>query len=208
MTLGTAATMHPQRTDFLSAKEAGRMLGVSYLTVKNWVDSGVVPAWRTAGGHRMIPANAIKRMSEEKAAMTHLGKHQVKGLRLDQSLRLLSISHDYELQHATAAFASSQDSAVFMATGSVFQGLIAFGKFQPNAVVVDLNLPDVDTLEMTRTLGRCKQPGYGHVLLAVTNGLLARAHLSALLGKSVTAVVEQRDLGNFLSKIRPCRQVS
>jgi len=184
------------------------MLGVSYLTVKKWVDSGVVPAWRTAGGHRLIPANAIKRMSEERAALNHIRKHQVKGLRLDQSLRLLSISHDYELQQASVAFASSQDSAVFMAAGAAFQGLIAFGKFQPNAVVVDLHLPDVDTLEMTRTLGRCKPPGYGHVLLAVTNGLLARAHLSSLLGKSVTAVVERRDLNMFLSKIVPCPQVS
>jgi excisionase family DNA binding protein len=184
------------------------MLGVSCSTVQKWVDSGLVPAWRTAGGHRLIPRHAVTRMSEERTTLDRMRRRGIKGLRLDQSLRLLSISNDPEVHHTSISFASSQESSVFMAVDSAFQGLIAFGRFQPNVVIVDMHLSEVDTLEMLKTLGRCKPPGYGHVLLAVADGLSIRANFYPPLGRSVTAVVDRRNLMTFLSKFVPCPSFS
>lgn len=46
---------------YCTTAEAARSLGVSIRTIQLWVDSGVLTAWKTVGGHRRILLDSVER---------------------------------------------------------------------------------------------------------------------------------------------------
>lgn len=51
--------MSPQR-QLLTAREASRMLGISYPTIKNWILTGKVKTIRTPGGHHRLSVASLR----------------------------------------------------------------------------------------------------------------------------------------------------
>lgn len=45
--------------DILTTAEAAQLLGISTRTAQLWVESGQLPSWKTPGGHRRIPRQAV-----------------------------------------------------------------------------------------------------------------------------------------------------
>src|SRR5690606_17910564 len=52
----------PAKFNFYTTREAANKLGVSVTTIQLWVESGILSAWKTAGGHRRVPREAIDAM--------------------------------------------------------------------------------------------------------------------------------------------------
>lgn len=44
---------------FLTVTEVAEMIGVHRNTVKNWIEEGALPAWRTPGNHYRISKSAL-----------------------------------------------------------------------------------------------------------------------------------------------------
>lgn len=42
------------KKSFCTTREAAGLLGVSVGTVQLWVESGLLQAWKTSGGHRRV----------------------------------------------------------------------------------------------------------------------------------------------------------
>ncbi|MGB5390214.1 MAG: helix-turn-helix domain-containing protein, partial [Thermoanaerobaculia bacterium] len=58
--------------DVLSPKEFAQAIGVSESSIKRWVDSGTIPASKTAGGHRRIAmSEAVRFLRETKTPLLH-----------------------------------------------------------------------------------------------------------------------------------------
>jgi excisionase family DNA binding protein len=54
-------------TDWISTKEAMKLLGVGSTTIKRWADDGRLPSGRTAGGHRRFSRKDVMRLMPQPA---------------------------------------------------------------------------------------------------------------------------------------------
>lgn len=153
--------------ELMTTREAGEVLGVAVRTVQLWVESGVLPAWRTAGGHRRIARSAVDRLLAERAqviaqpsSLKNMGDHDA-----GRALRLLVVEDDPDLLRLFSLMVQGWDFPVELTTAvNGFEGLVRIGQIRPDMVVTDLNMPGMDGFQMVRSL---KKPGSGFDDLAI-----------------------------------------
>lgn len=150
----------------MTTRQAGEALGVAVRTVQLWVESGVLPAWRTAGGHRRIARSAVEKLLAERSQVIAqpVLKNQA-GASAQRALRLLVVEDDPDLLRLFTLMVEGWDFPVELTTATNgFEGLVRIGQVRPDMVVTDLNMPGMDGFQMLRSL---KKPGSGFDDLAV-----------------------------------------
>lgn len=142
----------------MTTRQAGEALGVAVRTVQLWVESGVLPAWRTAGGHRRIARSAVDKLLAERAqviaAPTPAKPAEAERV---QPLELLVVEDDPDLLRLFSLMVEGWDFPVRLSTATNgFEGLVRIGQIRPGMVVTDLNMPGMDGFQMLRSL---RKPG-------------------------------------------------
>jgi excisionase family DNA binding protein len=161
--------------DLMTTREVGEALGVAVRTVQLWVESGVLPAWRTAGGHRRIARAAVDKLMSERAMTTDQVAAVLVPLAANvprqQSFKLLVVEDDPDLRQLFGLMVEGWSVPVALSTASNgFEGLLRMGEHKPDMVVTDLNMPGMDGFEMLRTL--CKpDSGFGALHIVVVSVL-------------------------------------
>ena len=149
--------------DVMTTREAGEVLGVAVRTVQLWVEAGVLPAWRTAGGHRRISREAVENLLAERK--NDLSAESGTAELAQRPLKLLLVEDDPNLLHLFSAVVRSWAVPIDLTTATNgFEGLIRIGEMRPDIVVTDLMMPGMDGFEMLRAL---KKPGSGFASLKV-----------------------------------------
>ena len=139
--------------DVMTTREAGEMLGVAVRTIQLWVEAGVLPAWRTAGGHRRIARSAVAKLIADR-------KHDLAPEGTAQDVfKVLLVEDDANLAQLFSAVVATWDLPIALTlAGNGFEGLVRIGEVAPDLVVSDLVMPGMDGFAMLRAL---KKPGSG-----------------------------------------------
>ena len=154
--------------DVLSTRQAAKMLDVSLRTVQLWVESGVLKAWKTPGGHRKVALSSVEELlaNRKSAISSNTKEHK----RSSQDFSILVVEDDEALRNLFHYYFSNwkiKVNLVFARNG--FEGLTSLGKEQPNLVITDLLMPDMDGFEMIRHLK--ESPEYSNLEIIVITGL-------------------------------------
>lgn len=139
--------MSNKQADVMGTREAAEILGVSVRTVQLWVENGSLEAWKTPGKHRRILRDSVDALLAERSAP---GKAST--LTADD---ILIVEDEVTMQtYYQALFELLRPSVPLRFADDGFAGLMEFGRQQPRLLLVDIDMPGMDGLEMINALPR------------------------------------------------------
>lgn len=159
--------------DVLSTREAAEKLGVALRTVQLWVEGGVLPAWKTAGGHRRISRLAVDRLiSERTAALAGFSLPPVAPAPVSEArLQLMVVEDEPELLRLFTMVIQAWDLPLVVTTAANgFEALLLMGQQCPDLLVTDLHMPGMDGFKMINSL-RGVSPAFDEMEIVVVTAL-------------------------------------
>ncbi len=157
---------------WVSTKEASILLGVSQRTIQNWVDSGKIKSSNTMGGHRRLSREDLKDLLiDSHPSFGHRSENESPvGEIAARNLRVLIVEDDYTiLRLCELQFSQFSVKHDLYLSSNVFQALVMIGRHQPDVIITDLKMPDIDGLRMIREVIRL--PELNHTKFIVITGL-------------------------------------
>jgi len=64
----SAPPADPSDDPILTTREAARLLGIAVSTAQQWIENGLLPAWKTPGGHRRVRLSAVSALLRERTS--------------------------------------------------------------------------------------------------------------------------------------------
>jgi excisionase family DNA binding protein len=140
--------------NYCTTREAADRLGVSLRTAQLWVDSGILEAWKTDGGHRRISLNSVEKLLYEKfPGGTTLASPTTRPATSNERLKLLVVEDDNVLLKLYRARIAAWNMPIDVTTASNgYEALMLIGREQPDLMITDLLMPGIDGFKMVRTL--------------------------------------------------------
>lgn len=159
----TGTSGSAEESEFVSTREAAKILGVALRTVQLWVEHGDLIAWKTAGGHRRIARGSVDAMvrQQQQALQSSAPKRRLDVLVVEDDEDLLKL---YELN-----FESWELPVRLALARNGFEGLRMLGEVKPDVLITDLNMPGIDGFRMLRTIS--SWPGFSAMLTIAVSAL-------------------------------------
>jgi len=167
--------------ELMTTREAAEALGVAVRTVQLWVESGVLTAWKTAGGHRRIARAALEELLVERNKVMHpttpeselpaRNRRAVDAAAPPEVLKLLIVEDDPNIMRLYQMWVQSWNFKVDLTlVNNGYEGLLRIGQLRPDVVLTDLMMPGMDGFQLVRSL---KSPnlGFDSLKLVVVSAL-------------------------------------
>jgi excisionase family DNA binding protein len=162
------------KKSFCTTREAAEMLGVSLRTAQLWVESGLLDAWKTEGGHRRITRQSIERLlvnpaihgSSERVVPSEPPSSVADG----PALAVMVVEDEATLrrlyQLSLARWPMHPNVTI---AGDGYEALIRMGHAKPDLLIADLQMPGMDGFRMIRTIRSV--PELSAMAIVVVSGL-------------------------------------
>ena len=155
--------------DFVGTKEAALILGVSISTVQKLVDSGVIRAWRTNGGHRRLALASLRQ-----AASGLSGESTGPRLRAASAgspqVRVLVVEDNAIVTKAIAKTLSGYEPRLSASYAKdAAEALLMCSEIQPDLIITDLVMQPFDGFHLVRVIRSSER--LRHVTIVVVTGL-------------------------------------
>jgi len=131
--------------------DISRMLQVDPSTVSKWIDRGILLAFRTPGGHRRVRAADLRTflIAHQMPVPEELGSAVIKLIVVDDEKSVL--------EGLKRAFKPYGAQVELVTTSSGVEALLMVSEQRPHGLLIDLNMPDLDGLEVCRRIRARKQ---------------------------------------------------
>ena len=152
----------------LTTRQAATLLNVSVRTVQLWVESGVLQAWKTAGGHRRISVGSIQQLLDEKQdKQTPIRRPNTKG-----PLTVLIVDDDKDTLLLYKMLINNWFPSLQVETAEDgIDALVKIGTFKPTVLITDLQMPQLDGFAIIERLHNDSQ--YDYLTAIVVTGMSA-----------------------------------
>ena len=132
--------------DFLSTREVAKILCLSTGTVQKMVDSGILEAWITAGGHRRIRADSAR-------AFLETNKQSKTSPTPEVRLSVLVAEDDLTQRRIYEMSINGWELPIDLKiVPDGFFALLEAGRNVPDVMVIDLMMPGMNGFELTRRI--------------------------------------------------------
>ena len=162
---------------FCTTREAAMLLGVSVGTVQLWVESGLLKAWKTTGGHRRVMRDSVSALLQNKpevmARQALVREYPVPMAPIALAMRRLSVlvvEEDPALIHVydTAIKKWPWTPDLTIASNGM-TALLKMGRQSPDLLITELNMSQLDGFEMLQAIR--STPWLDTTAIVVVSGL-------------------------------------
>jgi excisionase family DNA binding protein len=158
------------KKSFCTTREAAVLLGVSVGTVQLWVESGLLQAWKTSGGHRRVLRESIDGLLHKGVDVLPPPSTDPGPALSSRPLNVLVVEDDDNLLRLyKARLAQWPMRPVVSLADNGVTGLLMMGRSNPDLLITDLDMPGLDGFNMLRVLHQT--PEMRHATIVVVTGL-------------------------------------
>ncbi len=169
--------------DTYSTHDVARICCVTPTTVIRWIEDGLIPAFKTVGGHRRVRREDLERVCQERGIpfTVPTGSEVGRILVIDDEPVVLDLvrdvvkelSHQFDVEVARDAFDAGRSVALF----------------RPQLIFLDLMMPGVDGFEVCARLKR--DPSTTHTEIIAITGYYTDANMERILAAGAVACLKK-----------------
>jgi excisionase family DNA binding protein len=135
---------------YVTTRVAADMLNVSLRTIQLWVESGVLRAWKTAGGHRKVSTESIEAILQKRQQALAVNN---KVDDANNHFSILLVENDEKLRKLFAFYFTDWKHKVSLdVVSNGFDGMISLGRKVPDLLITDLNMFGINGFDLVKHL--------------------------------------------------------